>query len=288
MRSPSEDASNGYRFERVVNVDSRVRQEAALLAQVFDNPSRYTDSYLRWQYYANPDGDIVGYDAIDRETGALAAHYVVQPLRATVFGESRRGVLSLNTATHASHQGRGLFVRLAQMTYELAAAEGHSFVVGVANANSTPGFTRKLGFQLVSPLDAFIGIGHPVVRRQALDLEFSRVWSAEAREWRIERPGARYWISDGRPFAKAQQTLFKACLSSIDGWHGTDVARAPFTPLTVWLGLRPHCGWSGIRTPLPARLRPSPLNLIFRPLSDMPKALEPGRVAFEAIDFDAY
>lgn len=285
MQSTGE-APNDYRFERVANVGNRVVEEAGLLARVFANPGRYTPEYLRWQYYANPDGDILGYDAFDARTGAIAAHYVVQPLKARLFGETLKGVLSLNTATAPDHQGRGLFVRLAKMTYELAASCGYSFVIGVANANSTPGFTRKLGFQLVTPLDAFIGLGRPLGSDDR-DLDFKRIWSPEARRWRMSRPGAQYWISHGQPFARAEQPGFRACLSTTREW-GTASGEGVFAPLTVSIGLRPHRTWSGLRIPVPKRLRPSPLNLIFLPLTNSLASLPASRVAFEAIDFDAY
>jgi GNAT superfamily N-acetyltransferase len=125
---------------------------------------------------ANPDGRAVGFDAWDGER--LAAHYVCVPARARVDGRLVPVLLSLNTATHPRLPGQGLFTKLAAMTFEAAGEAGFDGVYGVANANSTPGFIRKLGFQLVRPLDARSGwadLRHG--RPGPAALSFERSWS---------------------------------------------------------------------------------------------------------------
>ncbi|MBK8949251.1 MAG: GNAT family N-acetyltransferase [Flavobacteriales bacterium] len=114
-----------------------------LLRTVFPEAGHFTPEVLRWQYVHNPDGAAVGFNAW--AGGTLAAHYVTIPLRAVVDGVEEPGLLSLNTATHPQHQGKGLFTRLAEATYAAGAAQGRGFVVG-GQCEQTPGFTRKLGF----------------------------------------------------------------------------------------------------------------------------------------------
>ena len=111
-----------------------------LLRAVFPEALHFTNEVIRWQYLDNPEGKAVGFNAWAGDV--LAGHYVTIPLRARVHGKEERGLLSLNTATHADHRGKGLFTRLAQATYDRAASEGYGFVVGVANANSTHGLCR--------------------------------------------------------------------------------------------------------------------------------------------------
>jgi hypothetical protein len=59
-------------------------------------------------------------------------------------------------------------------------------------------------------------------------------------------------------------------------------------PLTAWIGLAPNARWSGIALRVPQSMRPSPLNLIFKDLTDAARTLDKSKVFFEAIDFDAY
>lgn len=274
-----------YRLERVVNDAQRLRGEAQLLATVFPATSRYTSEYLRWQYFANPDGDIVGFDAYDGDR--LAAHYVVQPLEASLFGRRAKGVLSLNTATHPQHQGRGLFVRLASATYELARELGYEFVVGVANANSTPGFIKRLSFQFVAPLEAQIGIG--AMDSSSLDApDFERVWSDDARHWRLTSPTAQYRLSRGRLFSRTHLPFVQMQLATSAWPAERTTATAMPALMTAWIGLNPTRRWKGVALPVPRRMRPSPLNFIFRDLTGAARTLDPQNVVMDAAAFDAY
>lgn len=275
-------AADKYRLVRVGNDEAQIRSEAELLAHVFPNTDRYTFQYLHWQYVQNPDGEAIGFDAFAGDE--IAAHYVTLPIQATLFGKLARGVLSLNTATHPNHQGNGLFTRLAQATYSLAGELGAQFVVGVANSNSTPGFTRKLDFQIVAPLDAHIGTG--TVEASEAPVDFARLWSPEAKNWRLRNPNARYF-TDGRfTYASSQYPLVRVQLTT-STWQ-THAQMRSSLPLTVWLGLEPQYKWRGISLPIPRRLRPSPLNLIFRDLTGNGQCPDVSRVAWCAMDFDAY
>jgi GNAT superfamily N-acetyltransferase len=211
-------------------------------------------------------------------------------------------LLSLNTATHPDYQGQGLFTRLAGMTYEAAGAAGYHGVYGVANANSTPGFVRKLGFQLVRPLEALVGIG-PLRGRPAgtAPLSFERRWSAASLAWRCASPGLPVcakqagagWRLDAAalPFIRVYGEL--PALAT-DGTGATAMlarhgASAGFAPLRLYLGLRPEQEQrANAYMAIPARLRPSPLNLIYRPLSVPAQQLDAARIRFTFLDFDAY
>jgi len=69
----------------------------------------------------------------------------------------------------------------------------------------------------------------------------------------------------------------------------TTEVRFELPRLRLFLGLFPagSCSYSGYFN-IPARLRPSPLNMIFRDLSLQTPSLDPGRVLFSFMNFDAY
>jgi GNAT superfamily N-acetyltransferase len=146
-----------YQIKQTAIDSVSIASYLSLLGDAFGKLELFTKEYIQWQYADNPDGNIVGFNAYDGET--LAAHYVTQPMQAVVRGVEMKGLLSLNTATHPQHQGKGLFVKLANQTYSYAAEQGYDFVIGVANQNSVHGFTKKMGFQLVGQLHALLGIG---------------------------------------------------------------------------------------------------------------------------------
>ena len=96
--------------------ESSIQKYIELFAACFPGASHYKAEYLRWLYRANPAGAVVGFDAWDGEI--LAAHYACVPARMLIGGRACRALLSLNTATHPSYQGKGLFTKLAAATYE--------------------------------------------------------------------------------------------------------------------------------------------------------------------------
>ncbi len=263
----------------------------ALLRQVFPDARHFTEAVVRWEYVDNPDGAAVGFNAWMGEE--LAAHYVAIPLLARVSGREEKGLLSLNTATAPAHQGKGLFTKLADSTYSYASKHGFSFVIGVANANSTHGFVKKLGFQLVSPLRAMVGVGSLPASRSA-SLQYERLWHTEALRWRLAHPLYRYTVKreGARRLLLSERSQFGArlLLGALDhaALTGIDLpAHQGPLPFRIWVGLDPGMRWS-LRpfVNIPVGLRPSPLNLIFKDLTGQGRTLDPRQVRFQALDFD--
>jgi GNAT superfamily N-acetyltransferase len=267
-----------------------------LLTEVFPTAAaQFTPAYLTWQYVRNPAGPAVGFNAFSGET--LAAHYVTLPIRVQLDGRACKGLLSLNTATHPQHQGKGLFTKLADATYQYAASQGYELVVGVANANSTPGFTRKLGFQLVSPLEARLGMGPLPAQDPRFTSEFEVLWDRELLSWRLANPSRAYRLRTRGDSVRVEAPTGKAGIQAILGDFPRQLAptslerTAPFSPnpVRLWLGIDPSRRFQrSLFQPIPERLRPSPLNLIYRDLTGKRPSLDVSRLRFRALDFDAY
>ncbi len=267
-----------------------------LFAKCFPAAHKYSRSYLDWLYSCNPDGQVVGFDA--RDGDRLAAHYVCIPVRAQVGGQEVRVLLSLNTATHPDYQGKGLFTQLAERTYAAGAASGYDCVYGVANANSTPGFIRKLKFQLVGPLQAMVGIGSLGVDFMRLDgVQFRRSWNANALAWRCASPVGPVTIrtqQDCKIFLTP--ALFGGtCLATAEIDEASiaddlvDTTGSFTSPIRLFIGMIPPIAQRrSLYIDIPQSLRPSPLNLIYRSLSERVKSIDADNVFFSFLDFDAY
>jgi len=275
--------------------DDALTRYAQLLSACFPGTDKFTRAYLQWLYRDNPDGVAVGFDAWDGDQ--LAAHYVCIAARADINGVTVPVLLSLNTATHPAHQGKGLFTKLAALTYEAGARHGYHGVYGVANANSTPGFLRKLNFQLVRPLEARIGFGTLPPPRPG-PRSFARRWDQASLAWRAACPGkplgARrhgdlwQFHAPAMPLVHAYAEVAAASLPPAIALPEAGAA-APAT-LRLFLGLRPDAdGGYGRYVNIPQRLRPSPLNLIWLPLAGSDQGrLAPEAIDFSFLDFDAY
>lgn len=269
------------------------RQLAAysdLLGRVFGPLPKFTTKALEWLYRDNPEGAVVGADAWAGDT--LAAHYVSIPMRTIVQGKSARVLLSLNTATAPEFQGQGLFTTLADATYAAAREQGFQGVFGFANANSTPGFLRKLAFQKVRGLEAGLLLRPPRGLTNA-PTGFQVDWTPANLAWRLANPAAKYRVArQGDLLGVWADTgvLMLRCAAFLPG-HA-EVATTggrPWTP-PLFIGLEPRLSLPAHGfTPIPARLRPSPLNMIWRRLDDkLPEALDPETAAVSFLDFDPY
>lgn len=295
---------------------------AGLLARVFPHaPQLARLEYLRWLYVDSPFGVVVETN-LDDEQGR-AGHYALVPIALVDNGAPTTGALSLNTAVDARARGGGAFVRLATETIAQAKAAGIKTVVGVANANSTPGFLRRLSFELATPLPATVLVPAPGRRRGvrsgwAADSGFAesamadlgtllqpparglaRAWTADQLRWRLAAPGARYALHrvdealaistvDARRGVPVAVLLKIFAAAPLDGPARRALVRAVCrfhrAPLALHVGLNEQVAFRGI--PLPERLRDSPLNLIYRRLDDAPARASFAR--FELLDFDAY
>ncbi len=294
---------------------------AALLCGVFpDHPKYRNPAFLKWEYRGSPSGEAIEANAED-ENGRTG-HYAVIPQRWMVDGRLSRYALSLDSSVAERSRGKGLFSTLGNQVADQAQASGYTALIGLANAQATPGQVRNIGFELIRPLPVAI---HPptVFRgRRSFDvipaadlvdwLEESggatvpdsgawRIWDAAELRWRLSDPTHDYEVIVGQDLAAVVHvTRFRGLpvvvilktfvRSSAGSVSVAGLATAACTrhraPFALYAGYNPRLRRTGI--PVPVRLRPSPLNLIVKPLvADVstPK-LVPSCLEF--LDFDAY
>lgn len=112
-------------------------------------------SYIRHKYDTSYTGVVnIGYLAFS-QTDAPAAYYGVFPM---ILSSGEKDILvaqSGDTMTAPDHRGKGLFVKLAQMTYQLAWEEQVKLVFGFPNENSFPGFKKKLNWEFHGTMQRF-------------------------------------------------------------------------------------------------------------------------------------
>lgn len=270
-----------YQIKQVTVDDLAIRESLSLLQLVFkEHADKFIFDYLKWQYADNPVGPIVGFNAYWGDV--LAAHYVTMPIYMNIYGKKTLGVLSLNTATHPDHRGKRLFTILADRTYQYAAENGYKFVIGVANANSTPGFIKHLGFKLIGPLTFKVGVGTNLYPKK--DYTFTRYWDKEIMDWRLKNPSMKYYkngdmiVSPIKPGFKKLVYHDSEGLVSLNKLHGR--------PFNLYIGYGADLS-KGVYCGIPKFIEHSPFNLIFRDLTNgsLPEVTK-DNILFELIDFD--
>lgn len=112
--------------------------------------------YLKWQYLQNPTGEPFLFVSREVKTNELAGQYLVLPTKFNVLNNTEKGSLSLNTLTSPKFQGRGLFTKMAEATFNDCANQDANFTIGFPNPQSYPGFVKRLNFQHLGDIPLLI------------------------------------------------------------------------------------------------------------------------------------
>ncbi len=254
----------------------------------FAGDGKLNADYLRWQYLANPHGQVIGVDAYLGDD--LVAHYAIIPRRYRLGTEVFDVALSVNTATHPLHQGKGLFTKLAEATYQIAAQRGVKFVVGAANANSVGGFTRKLGFTALGQIRLYAGFKAVAASTDSLVLDVQSDWL----EWRLGNPSRRYERVKHWDGSTTLRTYVKGLPFNIARVHTAtllDSQRAAALRLNRGLvpGLAPFFGATKPSVfQLPLWVQPSPWHVIWRALDPSINSSLLGHLQLDGLSMDTF
>ena len=279
-----------------IGVDGHALQACAeLLKAAFPHSNHHTTRYLQWLYADNPAGQVVGYNAWEGDK--IIGHYAGIPVNMWLQGQACTGLLALHTAMHPDYRNAGIIYSLAKKTRKLAADRGFACIYAVANASSTPILVKALGFQLVCQLTAALGVTglRPDWEAALARAHFRRRWTADTARWRAGNPANASCL-----LAHDSQAMVFRAKTNIPGVRAYGLMpvepRLPDSSGTVgagiklFLGLLPEgtCRYPGYWH-IPERLKPSPLNFVYLPLtSPAPRELTRNDIVLGFHDFDPY
>ena len=141
-------------------------RSVARMFELADDPK--DAELLNWQYLEHLGGPYlaIAHDGSGPVDGG-GAMYAAFPTQFRVDGSTHTVIQSFETSTLPDYRGRGLFVRLAEVVYEGAAADGVAGVYGFPNDASVSGFSKRLSWTIMDPLPMMarpIGLRYPRVR----------------------------------------------------------------------------------------------------------------------------
>ena len=109
-------------------------------------PGEPHEAFFRWKHLENPAGPSPMWLAVDGDDPAGETVVGFRTMLRWSFagpdGIVRRAVRAVDTATHPSHQRRGIFRALTTAAVEDLTAEGVEFVFNTPNDDSRPGYLR--------------------------------------------------------------------------------------------------------------------------------------------------
>lgn len=274
------DFTNSDDMQRLVDLQNAV----------YKGKHVFTSKGFKHWYIDNPNGHVVSFNAMAGDI--MAAHYALVPVRMSIAGRVSLGLLSMATVTHPDHRGKGLFKTLAKASYEYAAQNGFEFVIGVANANSYPGFVKYFDFTDIGMLEVLFGFGSDI--KPSGDKVYKMFWSEEALKWRLFRPnystdgnnvyGTKgVWKFNEAPFVKTflgvvdNERLNRLKLGKVKKF---------VRPLNLYVGMGSNAkeiGYFGV----PKFIKHSPFHLIFLDLTggNLP-TINKDNIFFQLMDFD--
>ena len=247
---------------------------------------------LDWQYLENPSGPARYVNAY-AESGALIAHYALLPTPPLAEPPAAFAgtYLSLNVAADPEARVPGLMVATTRALYRAMLADGPALVVGVANEKSSQGFVRMLGFQSLGRLSLTVhapGTLPSIPAPRALAAHPAHL------AWRTARPGVATYGDAARGALTVRLRHHGMPLEAVlsTGLPGNDVRQLGLPRPAAWTP-RLYAAFGapvGGGIAVPAGLRPSPLEYIFRVFGD-DALTEPVRRLlltrrFEFLDFD--
>jgi len=279
-----------YTYEFVKIDSEHIHQYSQLLTKVFPSTDKFTNEFLEWEYLHNPNGPVVGFNAYFGTK--LVAHYATQPISVLIHGSKIKGLLSINTATHPDHRNNNLFLKLVNLTCDYAKNNDHNFIFGIANSNSTHGFINKLGFQFVTSLKTKIGIGKIFKISVDENHSFERIWTERDLLWRVNNPSKQYFINNNEIIAPVDKFSINAPMHVID----KDLPKNLNLPILkglnlikLYVGIDNSIDWKkSYYFDIPKQLKPSPLNMIFKDLTQNELKLDSKSVKIRLIDFDGF
>ena len=138
----------GYHIERLTK--SNVNALEKLYHEVYGRS--HPENYYAKKYDTSYTGvEFIGYIAFNERHNPIA-YYGVIPCFIRHGDQLYLAAQSADTMTHPKYQFKGLFVQLANLTFDLCMEEGISIVFGFPNQNSLHGFLVRLKWQMTETL----------------------------------------------------------------------------------------------------------------------------------------
>lgn len=280
-----------YKMERLdFSNPADMQKLVDLQNAVYEGKHSFSDTTFKHWYLDNPNGRVVSYNALYGDI--IAAHYAIVPIKMEIDGRETKGLLSMATVTHPEHRGKGLFKKLAKLSYDYAAENGYEFVIGVANANSYPGFIKYFDFQDIGMLDVLMGCNSNIHENSPKIFKMS--WNKDSIQWRL---GNNKYIKDEkvvygtRPvwrFKKAPllKTFMGLLPEALLRELNIKPVRSLSRPFNLYVGMGSNARECGYRD-VPKFIKRSPFHLIFLDLTGgkLPKMTK-DNVFFQLMDFD--
>ena len=271
------------KIEKLDTSESSLTEVTRFLQESFPKNTKFTDTFVKWQYALNPLGPMEGFNAWDGDK--IVSHFAGLPIEMSLFGQKRKGLLCINVCTNAQYRGRKYFTRLGQKTIEDATINGYDFMIAVPNANSSHAFLKYFGFYLIAPLTVKLGTGLDIYTDK--EANCFKTWDEEQWKWRLANPTNHYSYESLKavtsPISFFAKTISKALLPEQIAKELPNKNSLRLLNLYIGLGADTK---KGIYFNFPSFIKRPPFNLVFKDLKGDLPTIAKEDIFLQLIDLD--
>ncbi len=248
--------------------------------------------YFEWLYKKNPSGEFIGIDAFDTEKGLEIGQVGGVPYNFNYSGINIKILQSINVCVDKNYRGQKLFKLMASKLEAYAKEQNYSLIIAIANAQATPAWINSISMKFLSKLDVFLTYNLSEIEKLNMSNKiFRSLWDEKLINWRKSNPSNPAKVFKGHKIkitSSSVMSIFKV-FSFIENKNFSinyDSSEMILLP-NLFLGLLPQ-KLKGIHIKIPDILKPSPLNFLYKDISDQNLKIIKENCYFSYLDFDAY
>lgn len=248
--------------------------------------------YFDWLYKKNPSGEFIGIDAFDTERGLEIGQVGGVPYIFNYLGTHIKILQSINVCVDKNYRGQKLFKKMASKLELYAKEQNYSLIIAIANAQATPAWINSISMKFLSKLDVFLTYNLSEIEKLNISNEiFRSLWDDKLINWRRSNPSNPAKVIKGHKIkliSSSVLSIFKvfSFLENKNFSINYDSNEMFILP-NLFLGLLPQ-KIKSLHFKIPEIIKPSPLNFLYKDISQKNINLTKENCYFTYLDFDAY
>lgn len=273
---------------------SKIDNYIELYQRCFRNyPTKRSQTYFEWFYGKNPLGEYIGIDAVDVKKGLQIGQVGGVPFEFNYNGKKIKVLQAVQICLDKNYRENGIFGKMAARLEDYAIEEKFSLIITIANKLARPAWEHTISMKYLTQLDVLLGYGSlGLDELEISDDIFCSIWDKKRIHWRKNNP-----INKVSMFKKQKIKLFSPSVLSLfevfsfikckDLNLNFDKEKLKILP-NLFIGLAPQYKNNFFYLRIPEFLKPSPLNFLYKDISNENIILNKKKCYFTYLDFDAY
>ena len=255
-------------------------------------PEKKDFNYFTWLYRKNPLGSFIGIDAFDTDKNIEIGQVGGIPYNFNYLGKPIKILQSINVCVDQRYRGQKLFKEMSSRLEDYAKELNFSFIIAIANALATPAWMNSISMKFLTKLDVFLTYNLSEFEKMKFDNNtFRSIWDENLINWRKKNPYNPAKILKGKNIKFTSLSVlskFKVFSYLENNNYLLNYDKKEFDILpNLFVGLLPK-QVETIHFKIPEILKPSPLNFLYKNISEKNLDINKKKCYFSYLDFDAY